>query len=156
MAVQGVMIDESEICKALEKNNGKVLYAAKDLNCHPSAIYRHLQASTKLKTVLEEARKCYDEIRLDYCENVLDGFIQTQRRDNKGKLNEDYDASHSYKSAIYYLNNKGEERGYAHPESRQKNSQIAFDAADMRLKLLDNDRIKAITGKAEPKTIEIE
>lgn len=144
MAICGVKIDDADIALAIKKEFGRVIYAAKHLKCHPDTIYEHLKRSAELRAVLAECRVRYDEIRLDWSEQILDEFTQQQRRKKNGSIDPDFDANHAFKASIYLLNNKGKERGYAHPEAAANKLPEAQMASlhtyveAQRQKLLDN------------------
>lgn len=114
MGICGVPFDKTdeEIIDAFKKANGLVSHAVKILDCQPETIYRYLRPShpkykPHLKAALDAARENRVEKELDLAETVLHNAMSGAQKDMNAAL----------RACMYFLNNQGKLRKYAHPEA---------------------------------------
>jgi len=141
MGIQGVPTEKSyterEIKEALEKHDGLISYASRELGCKHETLLAYLERHPHMMEVKDKARKGYIEKRLDVCERSLDLLVKRI----------DQDPSHAYKSIVYILNNHGGSRGYLHPHVKAVHAE-----GDYQKELLDATRTLIEKQDATPDT----
>lgn len=112
-------ITERDISDAIKKARGYMNKAAILLKIDHSTLYVHFNKYPELKEVLRKAREDRDEDILDKAETTLEDVLD-QRKDLPSAL----------KAAFFYLNNRGQARGYNKEKDLQADiSQIRDDLA---------------------------
>ncbi len=99
-----------DIFSAIKKHHGVVTHVVKELDCCPETFYRYVRKHPEIQKYLDEQRKVLVNKKLDVAENVL------------YKKMADDSSQDQLKAAIYYLNNQGKDRNYAHPDADKHNS----------------------------------
>ena len=110
-------IDRDAVIAALKKHKGVYRQACKELNINRNSISKYVRADPELLALVNELRYAFEEDMLDACEDVITKLVK--------KVDED--PSHSLKASIYYLNNKGKKRGYAHPDADKDGIRMTTD-----------------------------
>jgi len=110
MGIPGVPLDKQEILEAIKKGKGIITHIAEILKCSPSTIYNRCDVDEDIKSALDEAREDLTETRLDDAERVVH-YLMNQAKNDPGN---------ALKSSIFYLNNQGKKRNYAHPTNNDQ------------------------------------
>lgn len=107
---------DAEVCAALSATNGMVYLAAKRLGCGPSSIYRRMDKSAKVKSVVDDSR---GEL-LDTAETALKSAVIAKEG----------------WAVCFTLKTIGKERGYVerseHEHTGKDRGPIQLEAVDYR------------------------
>ena len=120
-------VDKLTIVEALKKRKGAVTLAAKDLSCCYTTLNKRIKEDEELKELVSQLRNAFTTELLDSAEDTL-----LYALDNK-----DQDLANALKSSFYVLNNKGKERGYAHPTDAEATVEISKKFDDFMGQLSD-------------------
>lgn len=109
---------KAEITEALRRNQGKVTYAARELNLHWDTLYEFFALHPDLWDVVEECRKSFKRYK-NKAKVELSEMYQNSLLTKK-----DVPYSVGLRASMYILDNLGEEEGY----SKSKDSHLDFDS----------------------------
>jgi hypothetical protein len=106
--------DRNTIIEAIKRHKGRITLIAKDplINCHFQTIQKRINADEELKELLCHYRNDWVESTLNQAEDVLKQAMDMVIEEPGVAL----------KSAMFFLNNQGKERGYASPEEKASQS----------------------------------
>jgi len=106
--------DNAIILTAIKKHKGRITHIAKDpsIDCAIITIRTRINNTPELKEMLEDCRNNWVEDTLNQAEDVLKQAMD--------KI--DSDANVALKSAMFFLNNQGKDRGYSSPEEKASQS----------------------------------
>ena len=79
MGIQGVLMDKSQITKALHDNKGVIEHTAKALKCDPTTIYDWIRRDEEVAQALKDARANRDLEHLDAIEELKPKVIESAR-----------------------------------------------------------------------------
>ena len=96
--------EKKDVLDALEKANGIVTNAAKEMGVHRHTLESFISEHEDVKEFLNKVRFSHDEKQLDIAENVIHYAMSLGQTDLASAL----------KASFYFLNNKGKKRGYSH------------------------------------------
>ena len=98
------------IIDALKQNKGYVKYTAKYLGVSIHWIYKKIEEHN-LWQILEEIRHMN---RIEYCDKSENVLYKLLNREDVPQV--------QYKAAVYFLNNLGQDRGFNHPNAKDKDT----------------------------------
>ena len=122
MGTSGVPLNitENEIRDAIIKYKGVIRKMSEAFDISPETMYRHYYKYPNLKPLLEEYRNCRKDRMLDTAEDVLDYAMSECK---------EADINAALKASMYFLNNRGKERGYSSlPEQSKEGQKDALNA----------------------------
>ncbi len=99
------LFKKADMLRAIEKHNGVIMRIAKEFGVDRSTIHTKFREDVDFQQALSKARKEYVEVLLDKSESALEMALDRCEEDMNNAL----------KSAFYYLNNLGRDRGYSPP-----------------------------------------
>lgn len=114
--------DRNTIIDAIKRHKGRITAICKDplIDCHFQTVKKRIDADEELKELLSHYRNDWVDTTLDQAEDVLKQTMDMIIEEPGIAL----------KSAMFFLNNQGKERGYASPEEKASQSHytIKLDA----------------------------
>lgn len=105
-------IKKESIVEAIKKHRGKMIHIGRELNIGHTKAYDLIWNDPELKQLVDDQREIMVEGVLDTAEYVLEALM----------VNAKEDPGNAIKSAMFYLNNQGKKRKYAHPAEEVKSA----------------------------------
>jgi len=133
-------LTKETVITALKKHGGVYLHACEELHVARRCFSKYVHRHPDLVELVKELRHDYDEEMQDAAVSVFKKLIAKA----------DDDPAHAFKSAQYYLNNKGRKRGYAHPDA-EKNDSTLTAAQAMAVSQRVEEELKKRAEKSKPK-----
>lgn len=117
MGTQGVLADitEKDLREAIIECKGVMKKVARKLQVGHACAYRYLNKYPMLKPILEEYRHGLREEDLDEAEDVL-RYAMKECKES--------DLTNALKACMFFLNNRGKERGFSAPEMQNKEAVV--------------------------------
>lgn len=112
-------ITEQDIHDAIVKHHGVMKRVAEECGVSHNTIYIHFNKYPNLKPLLDEHRMGRKERMLDTAEEVLD-YAMSECKEK--------DINAALKACMFFLNNRGRERGYSPiPEQNKEQQKEAYN-----------------------------
>lgn len=105
---------KEQIIEAIKKHKGVLSRVCKELDCCYDTVRKRIDVDKEIRAILDSERQGFDNMLVDTAEDTL-LYALSRRGDDLGN---------SLKSAFFILNNKGKERGYAHPSSLSEDDSL--------------------------------